>query len=268
MSGHKRAVSESLKKKVAYEQEYKCAICACILPPSYQVDHILPHSIGKDDTRENLQALCPSCHTQKTQQEHRRILVFKKLTKSVPSDKVLCYFCLVAYPGHLEHKCSRICVDIDKFLHIQQTTCDSFEKICDKYSYIPFYFNVDSLSLEFNKKMSLETETEQSQSIRPHSVLYIEINEGFLWVNNYFTRIVDNNITPNDIADAVKIATRFKSDFERYDKVEVVLNLAHLCNDSSESDNCIDYLDEHLDESMPRRIFKRNVAPTYEYSVR
>jgi len=268
MTTRKRAVSEALKKKVAYQQEYKCSICSCILPPTYQVDHILPHAISKDDSRENLQALCPSCHTEKTQQEHRRILVFKKLALGVPSDKTLCYFCLVAYPSHLKHECSKTCIDIDRFLQTQKTVITSFENICDKYSYIPPYFKVDSLSSKFEKAMTFEEkETDAAGQTRPHSVLYIEVEEGMLWVNNYFTKIVDNNITPNDIAEAVKIATRFKTDFRRYDKVEVVLKLSHLCEDSSEAERCIDYLDANLDDAMPKRIFKTEIAPTYEYSV-
>ena len=39
------------------------------LPAAYQVDHIVPLAMGGPDSFENLQALCPNCHADKTQQE-------------------------------------------------------------------------------------------------------------------------------------------------------------------------------------------------------
>ena len=82
----KRKVSEALKKLVAGRQNYKCANkfnslvvknYNCPLwenkerqgsfgEEGYQIDHIIEHSISKNDTQENLQALCLSCHSVKT----------------------------------------------------------------------------------------------------------------------------------------------------------------------------------------------------------
>ena len=76
----KRKLSETIKKQVAFEQEYKCNECKCMLPPSYQIDHIIPHCISGDDSRENLVALCPNCHATKTQKERKRIIYFKKIS--------------------------------------------------------------------------------------------------------------------------------------------------------------------------------------------
>jgi 5-methylcytosine-specific restriction endonuclease McrA len=64
-----RKLGESIKKQVAYRQQYKCSSCLLLLPPSYQIDHIIPHSISGDDTIDNLTALCPNCHSNKTQKE-------------------------------------------------------------------------------------------------------------------------------------------------------------------------------------------------------
>ena len=71
-----RRVSESLKKIVAHQQRYSCAICRQMLPPSYQVDHIIPlyadvHGTQSEylNSEENLQALCPNCHSVKTQRD-------------------------------------------------------------------------------------------------------------------------------------------------------------------------------------------------------
>ena len=54
------------RMKVAYEQNYLCAKCAKLLPPDWQLDHITPLSQGGDNERENVQALCVACHTDKT----------------------------------------------------------------------------------------------------------------------------------------------------------------------------------------------------------
>ena len=43
----------------------------------YDIDHIVEHCFEKDDTKENLQALCPNCHSVKTKR-------FMKQTK--PTD--------------------------------------------------------------------------------------------------------------------------------------------------------------------------------------
>ncbi len=82
----KRKVSEALKKLIAGRQNFKCAnfINSNIITnyncplwqnksrngnfgeEGYQIDHIVEHSVSKDDKPENLQALCLSCHAVKT----------------------------------------------------------------------------------------------------------------------------------------------------------------------------------------------------------
>jgi 5-methylcytosine-specific restriction endonuclease McrA len=54
------------RMKVAYEQRYTCAKCAQLLPPDWQLDHVVPLSEGGGNERENVQALCVSCHTDKS----------------------------------------------------------------------------------------------------------------------------------------------------------------------------------------------------------
>jgi hypothetical protein len=66
----KRAVSESLKKFVASEQNWKCNICRNPLPPTFQTDHIIRLEYGGSNNRENLQCLCPNCHSEKTLSEN------------------------------------------------------------------------------------------------------------------------------------------------------------------------------------------------------
>jgi len=71
---HKRNVSSDVKKIVAYNQSYKCAACERLgvdqlLPPTYEVDHVIPLHMGGTNEIGNLEALCNSCHAQKTQYE-------------------------------------------------------------------------------------------------------------------------------------------------------------------------------------------------------
>ena len=72
MALFRRNVSSMTKKRVAYEQKYKCAGCNEILPPTYEVDHIHPLFLGGSNHASNLQALCPGCHSKKTMGERER----------------------------------------------------------------------------------------------------------------------------------------------------------------------------------------------------
>ena len=68
-----RRLSESAKKTVAYRQQYACAVCAVLLPPAYEVDHIQPLALGGSNGLGNLQALCQTCHGTKTREDMRNI---------------------------------------------------------------------------------------------------------------------------------------------------------------------------------------------------
>jgi|688.fasta_scaffold05266_14 hypothetical protein len=65
----KRSVSESKKKYIAAKQGWKCRECSEILPATYEVDHIIRLQNGGSNEIDNLQALCPSCHRNKTMME-------------------------------------------------------------------------------------------------------------------------------------------------------------------------------------------------------
>jgi len=64
-----RSVSESRKKLVAGQQHWRCALCRELLPPTYEVDHIVRLEFGGSNEVNNLQALCPNCHRMKTMVE-------------------------------------------------------------------------------------------------------------------------------------------------------------------------------------------------------
>ena len=74
----RRALGERLKKTVAYRQEYRCAGCRVLLPPTFEVDHVVPLALGGHEGMANLQALCRACHAQKTRDQRHIILDARK----------------------------------------------------------------------------------------------------------------------------------------------------------------------------------------------
>jgi len=65
-SNPKRAYSTTHRIEIAYKSQYKCNACKVLLPPTFEVDHIVELRDGGKDEYENLQALCPNCHSLKT----------------------------------------------------------------------------------------------------------------------------------------------------------------------------------------------------------
>lgn len=76
-----RKVSEQLKKSVAANQRWLCAICGELLQATYEVDHILALENGGDNNVKNLQALCRNCHGKKTMNDN--------LTRRYPNGKIM-----------------------------------------------------------------------------------------------------------------------------------------------------------------------------------
>ena len=65
----KRCVSETKKKFVASNQDWKCAHCSIQLPAWFEVDHKIRLDRGGDNHINNLEALCRNCHGKKTAME-------------------------------------------------------------------------------------------------------------------------------------------------------------------------------------------------------
>lgn len=65
----KRSVSETKKKYVAAQQNWKCGKCSCQLPGWFEVDHKIRLEHGGDNHIGNLEALCRNCHGEKTAME-------------------------------------------------------------------------------------------------------------------------------------------------------------------------------------------------------
>ena len=66
----KRSVSETKKKYVASQQDWKCKHCKCKLPAWFEVDHVTRLEYGGSNNVDNLVALCRNCHGKKTAMEN------------------------------------------------------------------------------------------------------------------------------------------------------------------------------------------------------
>jgi 5-methylcytosine-specific restriction protein A len=56
------------RKRILVRDNWACQHCnrVCAAPGEAQVDHKLPKALGGDDSDQNLQVLCISCHARKT----------------------------------------------------------------------------------------------------------------------------------------------------------------------------------------------------------
>ena len=61
-----RNVTQTIKKYVASNQQWKCNYCKNLLDASYEIDHIVPLYKNGNNDLTNLQALCRNCHGKKT----------------------------------------------------------------------------------------------------------------------------------------------------------------------------------------------------------
>ena len=64
--GTKRSVSETKKKYVASNQNWKCGMCGNQLTATFEVDHKIELQDGGSNHVTNLAALCPNCHREKS----------------------------------------------------------------------------------------------------------------------------------------------------------------------------------------------------------
>jgi hypothetical protein len=69
-NGNKRSVSETKKKYIASQQEWKCGHCDNQLNAWFEVDHKIRLEHGGGNDVQNLVALCRECHGKKTAMEN------------------------------------------------------------------------------------------------------------------------------------------------------------------------------------------------------
>lgn len=247
MSNIRKPITDLIKKNIAYKQSYNCCICRNLLPPSYQIDHIIPHSISQNDNENNLQALCANCHSVKTQRENLRISQFKKL-QSQYNDK-LCWFCVQPFSNLDEHAqtCDHIIRDIPQQFEPKKNCDISFENFCNQNIYI-----------------------NSSQMIKIDPVLKIEISfyNLCIYVNHVIYKA--NNLDINEIAEAVDLATRSKKCSNRYTSIDILLSFKKI-QDIQENDinECFSYIEENLIDCLPDRIFnsKETLSLLCDYKI-
>ncbi len=238
-----RKVSETLKKQVAYEQQYKCSSCSILLPSSYQIDHIIPHSISSDDSRPNLTALCPTCHANKTQQERSRILYYKKKVAETGRAN-LCYFCL-------DYNCNGYCDRTLKSVPKSNTVVKTKKSVSSLFRFAHVE-NEESILSSSIQNISLEDTT-----------LRIKISREYIYVNNFFTKVVNEELTPRDLGNTVKEVT--KNMYSRYTDVEIDIIVKN--HGGEGGDACINYFSSVLHSEMPVHIFKDYDNVKYTYFV-
>ena len=69
-NGTKRSVSETKKKYVASQQDWKCGDCQAQLDHTFEIDHRVRLEYGGGNDVQNLIALCRNCHGKKTASEN------------------------------------------------------------------------------------------------------------------------------------------------------------------------------------------------------
>ena len=69
-NGTKRSVSETKKKYVASNQNWKCGNCQAQLDHTFEIDHKVRLEYGGGNDVQNLIALCRNCHGRKTASEN------------------------------------------------------------------------------------------------------------------------------------------------------------------------------------------------------
>lgn len=239
MNSSRKSIRESTKKEISYRQSYKCLKCFDLLPPSFQIDHIIPWSLSHDDSEENLQALCPNCHSLKTQKEYMRIIQYKKILEDCPKDTALCWFCLETSDENCTHNCEKILKDISKLVKKQIQIVSSFEEICGKYRYV--------------KKEKEETPIDNN--INNILDIKIAIYSKSIYVNNVIVKFTDELMIEH-IVDAVFTATRSKKYSKMYDMVHISIEISNDDN-NSEKEECMQFIeDSDIVSQFPPRIFR------------
>lgn len=215
----RRKLSERDKKMIAGSQKWKCGKCYIILPSTYQIDHVIPYSISMDDSFDNLEALCPNCHSSKTQKEFLRIIEFKKY-RSLKNNINICWYCL---NPEILHECSK-----------------KFEKISFKSLY-----NKNEIIL-FDKYNFIEDKNSYSDK------LLIELYPNHIKINNFEFKEDYKIYGVKSIGECILKATRTKKDSNRYSEIEITFNLEQ----DDIPDELIDHLEKEIMNYIPKRILK------------
>ena len=241
----RKSIRESTKKEISYRQSYKCLSCCQLLPPSFQIDHIIPWSLSHDDSEENLQALCANCHSVKTQKEYMRIIQYKRLLDECPNHTTLCWFCLETSESNSPHDCDRKLKDITKLIRTQTKIRTDFEEMCEKYKYVK----------KKDKEVVVVHDDKEKEEEKNILKIKIAIYSHSIYVNNVIVKFTDDDLTINHIVDAVFIATRSKTFSKQYEMIHISIEASGK-DEEKEKEHCMKFIeDSDIVSQFPPRIF-------------
>jgi len=83
----RKYISQTIKKTVAANQQWRCNICKTMLEETFETDHIIPLMNGGTNEQNNLQSLCPNCHRKKSLHEKQVKPCAKKPAATKPVTK-------------------------------------------------------------------------------------------------------------------------------------------------------------------------------------
>jgi len=84
--GKRTAIPEAVKFEILTKQNHKCAMCGRFLR-IYEFDHVVPVALGGTSDVNNVQALCPECHSFKTKFD--RLLITRVKDMSTPKKNLV-----------------------------------------------------------------------------------------------------------------------------------------------------------------------------------
>lgn len=80
----KETLLSKLKMALLVKQDGVCPLCGQLIDPSMEEaerDHIVPKSMGGEDTRKNTMLLHKTCHKKKTAWDRKQLAYKRKLEK-------------------------------------------------------------------------------------------------------------------------------------------------------------------------------------------
>ena len=84
-------------------------MCKCLLPASFEIDHIRPLHWGGVNARTNLQALCGTCHNEKTFKERQQDTHWECYPEDRPT-QAFCMRCEECFSPYFIHECTNVAV--------------------------------------------------------------------------------------------------------------------------------------------------------------
>ena len=227
-----RKLTESHKKQVAADQKFRCAnkpnsnlkgIGNYECPmwkldggnfdgSGYEIDHIIDHCISQDDSPENLQALCPSCHRRKTRNstiDRKRKISHNDNIDNLQASRKLCVL--------TENK--------------KEETNDNYCEECNKYFARPYTLRRHMESVHSAKETSIAV---NSNTVNNNENIQGNIFAGdHNIINNYYL-LPFKTYDINDLSIADKVAI-FSS---KINPIEMIIIKTHLDPDKKQYHNC------------------------------